>query len=233
MDVSVDQAGLVFVYKILSLGLSYPERGNWETLLKLTAEADSLAEGELKSMISDYRGMLADRMDRIDEVKSEYLSIFDLGRAIAPYETEHIQEKVSRKPFELADIAGFYSAFGFSLDEDKEHKEVFDHISVELEFMAIITFKEGYAIELKLVDEAMIVRDARLKFFNEHLAKWGVTYCRLILELENHEYFKKLAYILQFVLNLECEKYGLDMASFEPEIINDEPDEVRADELTC
>ncbi|MEW6714909.1 MAG: molecular chaperone TorD family protein [Nitrospirota bacterium] len=225
--------GLIYLYKMLSLGFSYPEEKNWIMLEKMLYEGESLLDGEILAMLKDFKNYFTDNRHRINDVKSEYLDIFDMGRKISPYETEYLTEKISRKPFELADISGFYSAFGFGINEDMTNKESADHISVELEFMAIIALKEEYARGAKQKENENIVHDAGRKFLNDHLAKWGFYYCSQIQELEFGSFYKKLGSILESLLSIECDRYGLDAMSFKKKIERDVYDGVREEVLAC
>ncbi len=225
--------GLIYIYKILSLGLAYPDKKNWAMIDKHIMAIENLLEGELSTRVAGFKRDLFKNQQRIDEIKADYLSLFDIGRKVSPYETEYMAEKVSRKPFELADIAGFYAAFGFDVNEDTRNKEALDHISIELEFMAILSWKEEYAREMKQDENLMIVQDARMKFFKEHFAKWGFFYCQQVCSLSESGFFKGLAAILQFVLNMECERYMLDVSLFDREMVREPYRGVRSDELTC
>ncbi len=225
--------GLIYIYKILSLGLAYPDKKNWAMIDKHIMAIENLLEGELSTRVADFKRDLLKNQQRIDEIKADYLSLFDIGRKVSPYETEYMAEKVSRKPFELADIAGFYAAFGFDVNEDTRNKEALDHISIELEFMAILSWKEEYAREMKQDENLMIVQDARMKFFKEHFAKWGFFYCQQVCSLSEGDFFKGLAAILQLVLNIECERYMLDVSLFDREMVREPYSGVRGDDLTC
>ena len=225
--------GLIYIYKILSLGLAYPEESNFEMMDKHITTIEDLLEDEMSARIDSFKKDFLKSRQRIDDIRADYLSLFDTGRKISPYETEYMAEKVSRKPFELADIAGFYSAFGFGPTEDIRNKESLDHISIELEFMAILTWKEAHAREMKQDENLNIVQDARMKFFEEHLAKWGFFYCRQVCNLSESNYFVGLAGILQLVLNLECERYMLDISLFDKEMAREPYSGVRGEELTC
>jgi len=225
--------GLITIYKILSLGFAYPDEENWNMIEKMLTRNEDLFEGDLSSRVESFNGYFIENKDRIDDIKSEYLAIFDVGRAIAPYETEYMREKVSRKAFELADIAGFYSAFGFSVNDDNKNKEALDHMAVELEFMALLEWKEQYAKEKGQVENAEIVRDAKIKFLKEHLAKWGFLYCRQIYGLVDAVFYIRLAKILECVLALQCERYHLDTSLSNLEMTREPDSGVRSDELTC
>jgi TorA maturation chaperone TorD len=74
------------------------------------------------------------------------------------------------KSFELADIAGFYRAFGVEITPGTERP---DHIAVELEFMHLLAVKEVVAAGREDGGEhARICRDARATFFRDHLGRW-------------------------------------------------------------
>ncbi len=225
--------GLINLYKILSLGFSYPEEKNWAMIERQLTMAEDLFEGEILSSLVNFGEYFSKNRPRIDEIKSEYLSIFDVGRKISPYETEYMSEKVSRKPFELADIAGFYAAFGLSVNAEMRHKEALDHISIELEFMAILEWKEQYALEKGQEENADIVKDAKSKFLKEHLANWAFFFCHQIYGLGNDGFFIRLARLLERVLITECRRYSIDVSNFDKPISRDPYSGVRSEELTC
>ena len=85
--------GLIYLYKILSLGLSYPEEKNWAIIEKLLTKSEDLFAGETLSTYNSFREYFSKNRHRLDEIKSEYLNIFDVGRKISPYETEYVTEK--------------------------------------------------------------------------------------------------------------------------------------------
>jgi TorA maturation chaperone TorD len=195
--------------------------------------AEDLFEGEILSSLNSFKEYFIENRHRIEEIKSEYLSIFDVGRKISPYETEYMTEKLSRKPFELADIAGFYTAFGLNVTEEMRNKEALDHISIELEFMAILAWKEQCALENGQEENVAIVKDAKLKFFQEHLAKWGFFFCRQIYGLGGDGFFIRLARLLELVMILECKRYSLDASIFDKQISREPYKGVRIEKLTC
>ena len=225
--------GIIHLYKILSLSLAYPEEQNWALIEKQLAMSRDLFGGELAKKVEQFRLCFLKNQRSIERVQSDYLACFDVGRLISPYETEYISEKVSRKPFELADIAGFYTAFGFGVHETRRNKEAPDHISIELEFMAILEWKTEYAREKKEEENASIVSEAKLKFLQDHLLKWGFFYCKQISVSEGYDFYKSLAQILELVLQIECERYGLDSSLFDKELQRDPLSGVRDEELTC
>ncbi len=221
------------LYKILSLGFSYPEEGNWQMMGEQITASQGLIDGELLSGINAVEDCLKKNREEIDLIRSDYMGIFDMGRKISPYETEYIAEKVSRKPFELADVAGFYRAFGFAVAEDRKHKESLDHIAIELEFMAVLTWKHAYAKSTDQEENLKIMDDARLAFFRDHLASWGFSYCRQIGSLTGYDFYRRLAELYKLLLVLECDGYALDAALMDRQVTREPYEGVRGDELTC
>lgn len=221
------------LYKIVSLGFAYPEAGNFAALREILAGSDSSLEGALSDHVRGVKKSLTENGVSLEDLQSEYLSIFDVGGKISPYESEYLREKISRKPFEIADIAGFYSAFGFAMNEEIGSREPVDHIAVETEFMAILAWKEEYARKNGQAENEEIVNEARGKFLSEHLARWGFFFCRQVKELEGAPFYKELAQLLEAVLQRECKRYALDPSSFAKDMLRDSYGGVRAEELTC
>ena len=102
-----------------------------------------------------------------DKLSAEYDRLFR-SKEVWLYTTEYLAKHEFQKSNFMADIMGFYRAFGV-----EPNKERPDAISAELEFMHYLIFKTSHAEEnLKGKDakeKAAISFDAQKKFFNEHL----------------------------------------------------------------
>ena len=88
---------------------------------------------------------------------------------LAPYETSHERGPGSAggPTFQMADIAGFYRAFGFEVSGERP-----DHIVPELEFVALLLVKEAYARMSGQGEPAEVCSTARKTFLQEHLGVW-------------------------------------------------------------
>ena len=110
----------------------------------------------------------------VEELAREYEQSFEPfgGQSLPPNETAHApstpQESLTRT-FELADIAGFYRAFGVEMMPGGERA---DHIAAELEFMHLLAVKEGLADTGGQSENAAICRDASASFLRDHLGRW-------------------------------------------------------------
>ena len=148
----------------------------------LLSACGDLLEGDLSSAMRDFKSSFLANRHRVRDMESEYLRVFDMGGMISPYETEHLHEKISRKPFEPP-ISRVSTSLGFDVSDGAEHREPVDHIAVELEFMAPLAYKESHAEEKHQNEHLAIVREAQRSFCSDHLARWGFFYCSRIRRL--------------------------------------------------
>ena len=109
-----------------------------------------------------------------DEINNAYREVFghSISKDCPPYENEYCaNHDVTFRSQRLADIAGFYRAFG--LDRSSGARERVDHLSFEAEFMQILLARQLYATEEGLGEEQVeVCRSAQRTFFVEHLGWW-------------------------------------------------------------
>jgi len=133
--------------------------------------------------------------------------VFDAGGARASlYETEYGRMRGMSKGVDLADVAGFYAAFGLSLDADVAH-EVVDHVAVELEFYALLLLKEAALAAAKDDEGLAVVHDARVKFLTDHLGRFGAAIASRPGVGESALYGPVFRFIARLVSE-ECEAAG-------------------------
>jgi putative dimethyl sulfoxide reductase chaperone len=102
-------------------------------------------------------------------LQSAYRRAFGAAGSLC-YETEYGLPHEYRQAQELADINGFYGAFGFSLGGSARERP--DHVAAELEFMYILALKEAHAHTTGAQEELALCVDAQAKFLAEHLGGW-------------------------------------------------------------
>ena len=102
------------------------------------------------------------------KMRDDHLQLFLLAYPI--YETEYGYESIFQKTNAMADIAGFYRAFGVDLDPDSYERV--DNVTTELEFMHLLTCKEAEALETDNAPGEETCLSARKKFLEEHLGRW-------------------------------------------------------------
>ena len=201
------------VYQFLSPGFSYPEPAlagflksnlpdteNWLSLLEDRPGLEALQA--LKPVIMSCSP---------DELESEYVQTFGhtIGNECPPYEAEYDQAHIFQKSHALADIAGFYKAFGLELGPD--FKDRLDHISVELEFMHFLCLKEAYALDKGHTEEQLAVcRETQTKFLGEHLGLWVFAFAERLDKKATGRLFELMAHLLSAFLTFEMRSLGLE-----------------------
>lgn len=180
------------LYRMLAVALSDPRDGAWRDMADeasshiATAASDLLREefgtqtvrlglGELPPEDIDARPVLAELRRPRHELVQQYVRVFGLVtcRECPPYETEyHPNGDTFFRAQQMADVAGFYRAFGLLPGSDARERP--DALALELEFMAFLLMKRRLAEDRSPAgaDEAAVCREARAKFFRDHMIWW-------------------------------------------------------------
>jgi TorA maturation chaperone TorD len=183
------------IYRLLATALRDPTCPAWSFLLsaddqRLARQAGELlreeaiaqnvvlALGELPPSKLDLQPVLAQLTGPVEKYIADHDRVFGLviAKECPPYETEYYPARETfQRSQKLADIAGFYRAFG--IEPSSTWPERPDHISLELEFMAFLIMKKRLALSAEEndgrgVEQAMICDNAALKFFAAHLSWW-------------------------------------------------------------
>jgi len=140
-----------------------------------------------------------------DELMLEYTQLFVKGEG-KPYETSYLSNPYG-KNIELADISGFYKAFGIRPKQDLP-----DYISCELEFMSLLCFKESYAIIHNLLSEADICREAQKKFLEQHLCRWLKDFDTHLSSCGKVKLYHKLASFTRNLVKCHATELGLEIS---------------------
>lgn len=107
-----------------------------------------------------------------ERLRDQYSAAMSLnGSPDCPlFETAYFGTDPQQQTQRMADVAGFYRAFGVdSAGSDTRP----DDLSVELEFMSYLCRKEAYALDHSGPPRVAQVRKAQRIFFEDHLGRWG------------------------------------------------------------
>lgn len=230
MDTSYSQAELALcrslIYEALALGFCAPGREVAERLASpagsaALAEAAHLLDGELGELVRE----LAADPGQVEQLPRRFLQHFGHTSrgSVPPYETEYGTDALFLQPQEMADIAGFFRAFGLELDR-QQHQRV-DHIACECEFLAFLCRKEAYALEQG--DEQMLEQTslAQRLFLRDHLGRFGPAVGHRLAR-EDHGFYGVLGRICAAFLEAECRRLGLPVGPPHLELRPSEPDNV-------
>lgn len=148
------------VYSFLAGAFLYPQE-NWTTDAPVLAEIVAGLEMGLTGPFV--------AQTELSALQTAYRRTFGLTGSLC-YETEYGLPHEFRQSQELADLSGFYRAFGFEIGGAVRERP--DHLAMELEFMQVLALKEAYAVGQELVEQAEICQEAQRKFLQDHLGRW-------------------------------------------------------------
>lgn len=139
------------------------------------------------------------------------------------YETDHRASDVWRQTSVLADLGGFYRAFGLA-----ESGERADHASVELEFLHVLAYKTAWALERGEREHAERCAEAERAFLAEHVLRWLPDVAERLRLVGRRSPYAVVGALLAAVLRAEAERAGLPVAAEEPvgPVEPDGPEEV-------
>jgi DMSO reductase family type II enzyme chaperone len=207
------------MYNLLSITLSYPNGLDYPKLVSEMFENSKHLPGyDLNARLSSLKKTLEKYEERsIHRAESEYLDLFESehNSKCLPYELDYLKGPLFMKTEELADIAGFYRAFGLEVSDNNRVRV--DHISAELEFMYFLALKEAHALKDGKAEEREICREAQRKFLTDHLCRWTEAFHNQVKRNGTSPFYDKLTLILnRFVtrdsemLAAKAEKIKLD-----------------------
>src|SRR5690606_28113280 len=155
-------------FVLASILTSYPTAHAPEHVPDILADIGLELPDDLRALI-----LKKTAAENLVDLQSEYITLFDNGRTLNPVnETEYDRRRAMAKGTELADIAGFYKAFGFELDLSLDGMEMLDHVGIELEFHALMLMKERHLTEANDAKGVEIVGSAMRSFLTAHLGRF-------------------------------------------------------------
>lgn len=174
---------------------------------RLSSQATRDAEAGLRKAV--------DRMRRepdlaLRELVGSHLRLF--GHAVRgtcpPYELEYGRGEIIQQTADLADLAGFYAAFGLCLGEGAYERA--DHVCVECEFMCVLCAKEAWGIRqgnMELVDACC---DAQRQFLRDHLARWLPAFSHRVASLDPDGFHGHAAALAAAFIDEECRAFDIE-----------------------
>ena len=158
---------------------------------------------------------------------------------ICACETEYGPDNGFHQPQQLADISGYYLAFGLRPVAASEARA--DHIASECEFMDFLNRKEALLLTHRARgakgDETLdLTRQAARTFLRDHLGRFGRAFAASVASADGPGYFGALGHLLLAFVVVECRRMRVDAGPVELAVRPDSVDETpmacgSADEL--
>jgi len=171
------------------------------------------ADGEMAGALGRLQGTLD--AETAGHLEHCYQATFETagGLRCPPNETAHTADTPQHamvRNFELADIAGFYRAFGVEVAPGTERP---DHIAIELEFMHLLAVKELVADQSEGREEqAEICREAQRNFLTDHLGRWSGRLGERLASMADGPFYVAAGELLERFVALDAARLGAGAA---------------------
>lgn len=180
------------MYGVLAKSFMYPSRDRLSFLSKGTLRHlanDSRSSVEIERVLSGVRDSA--------ELEAEHTRLFAhiAATKCPPYETEYGWDNIFQKTEAMADIAGFYRAYG--LETANANAERVDFLGTELEFMSYLTANEAYARQHRREEHLKTCVDTQQKFVRDHLGRWVHVFAKILGNSTKNEFYLCLANLVE------------------------------------
>ena len=192
------------LYRLLSQALVYPSQEVVADLEEADLPQAQQAAAHLPAQVAPLLAALFEQLQATDaaQLQAGHRHVFShiMSLDCPPCETFYTARHIFQESQELSDIGGFFRAFGLEMAD----KERLDHISVELEFMHFLTYKEAYALIHHGPAKARLCREVQRKFMRDHLSRWALQFARRLAQKAGGGYFGCVASLTQAFLAAEA-----------------------------
>jgi TorA maturation chaperone TorD len=202
------------IYRLLGEAFAYPRAWRFQEM----AHVAGMAAGGLTTPepVQGPLARLADAARDADPaaVAAEYVFLFDRQVRCSPYEGAYGAARgLAGKGAGLADVAGFYAAFGLRPAGAQADTE--DHVAAELEFMSALAIKEAWALGEPDDDALQVTRAAEAVFVRDHLGTWAGAFARDVQAATPLRFYVAAADVLAAWMEAECAALGVEPARVE------------------
>lgn len=208
-------------YALLANAWRYPDEAFAECFSR-HAGVDALLDGLdalppcLTAKVNDLRQVISRLLqtpysDRLESLRTEFVRLFghSVRGSCPPYELEYGRGEIIQQTAELADLAGFYSAFGLNLTEAAYERA--DHVAVECEFLSVLCAKEAWGQQNDNRDLSETCADAQRLFLRDHLAKWLPAFAHRVEAADSEGFYGRAASLASAFIREECRRFEIDV----------------------
>ncbi|MFU8869707.1 TorD/DmsD family molecular chaperone [Natronococcus sp.] len=209
------------LYKLASMAFDRPDEEFEEVLLSGTFEqqllesAAVLENEELEEHATAVAEAAPTDEDVVDELYSEWAGLFGFeeGGDIQLYQIEYSPGTLVTSTDVLADISGFYKAFGLSMED--ENRERADHLCIQLEFLSHLALQTAYLENEGDETGVEVVTDAQGSFLEDHLGRWTGRFRETLDEEADVEFYRALATLVDSLVGDDTDRFGVEPKEFE------------------
>lgn len=231
-------------YTLIAYGFQYPDRAlietlsdpnhwaHWPDVLIGVHACTRESLGVIRDALQTQAATLAKGDDGdLSALSCRHDALF--GHAVRGkcpvYEMEYGRTEIIRQASDLADISGFYRAFGLDFANGANGRP--DHITAECEFMGALCAKESHALEQDGAEGIDVCVDAERSFLSEHLGRWLPAFVHRVQEADHEGLYGALARFAVDFVNAECDQFEIQVG---PTTLELKPADPEADrEISC
>lgn len=189
-----------FIYRFLSIAFDYPSEESLKALSESLGELSVCADKVgLPINTENLKARIRDSFERITDVKGDYVKLFEGNPVVPIRETSYELDKSARRAMEMADLLGFYTAFGVQPREGIEP----DHLSAELEFLSFL-YQKLYHLKNSQDQEGIKITETAIKeYLKNHIGRWYELFCETLFQTDVNEFYMDLGNFLKAFLDIE------------------------------
>lgn len=190
-------------YKSLANLYRLPEKSIQENLGILTEQLiilNSKATPYLMDIQTEF-----DQNSDLDLLKVEFTRLFigPYSLPAPPYGSVYIENERKVMGDSTMDVRKRIQHFG--LDIPGNFKDVPDHITVELEFIFFLIFKEIVHIQSNVPEQAQELLFHQISFHTDHLNRWIPEFTNCVIEHTGTQFYRNLATATKIFITEELE----------------------------
>jgi putative dimethyl sulfoxide reductase chaperone len=223
------------VYRALSLGFQMPTaerlslmgaRERFATVAAALTEINRSADGAQESVAPRLASFHAPDAGALT---ASFVRLFGhtTRGLVCACETEYGDDNQFHQPQQLADIAGYYLAFGLRPVLASDARA--DHVACQCEFMDFLNRKEVRLLTSDAVDDETLdaTRNAARSFLRGHLGHFGRAFATRLMIADGGGLFGHLGALLSELLDTECRRLAIAGGPVDlivrPEVEDDAP----------
>lgn len=193
------------LYRALALGFDRPDDELRAALegggvgSAVAESASALDDAGLEAAAAD----LVDAAIEFDPLRAAYVDLFGVAGEdqVAQYEVAYAPGSLMTNTDRLADLAGFYRAFGLDVADDERDRA--DYLPTQLEFMHHLAVRRAYLAEEGDDEGVEIVTGAQRSFLEDHLGRWIPRFVDDLSAADRPQFYGALGTLLSAFLAYE------------------------------
>lgn len=199
------------VYKLLAFIFAYPNPMSQSEVVSILSLLSKYSNSRSDKVVECLTNVESEyKKTCLEALEEDYLRVFThvFAADCNPCETSYTARHLFQLSQQMADITGFYHAFGLEVSATRP-----DHITVELEFLAFLTYKEASAVLEGRARQAAVCRSGQRRFLRDHLGRWGISFAGLIEKKAGDRLFGRAGALLKHYLESEAAFLSVKLAS--------------------